>query len=186
MRLPPQGHRAAGALIPQSTARPAQRRPTPGILPGSLPPSRVECLASPATEHLRTRSAPMYPSAPALTVNTPATSAAPAADTTPTVHDRLESLITLRGIRTGRKAAARLRRRVPQRCAETRHAPVRAMHDRSRLPRFFSRFFRPVCTSEGDARPARHRSRAAVNPGIGLDVRHGQLARGDQCQAPVR
>jgi len=51
----------ARALISQRAARPAQRRQTPGILPGSLPPSRVESLANPATDHLRTRSTPMHP-----------------------------------------------------------------------------------------------------------------------------
>ena len=80
VRLPPRGHCATGALIPQSAARPAQRRRTPGILPGSLPPSRVESLASrqrSISELARHRCIPDAD----LIVNTPATSATPVADT---------------------------------------------------------------------------------------------------------
>lgn len=89
----------AGALISQRAARPAQRRQTPGILPGSLPPSRVESLPSPATEHLRTPSAPMYPAAGPHREHSSNVGGSGRRHT-PTVHDRLESLITLRGIRT--------------------------------------------------------------------------------------
>jgi hypothetical protein len=79
-RLPPRGHRAAGALIPQSAARPAQRRRTPGTLPGSLPPSRVESLANRRRSIAELARHRCIPDAD-LIVNTPATSAASAADT---------------------------------------------------------------------------------------------------------
>jgi len=60
--LPPRGHRAGGRThLAKGLHVLPQRRQTPGILPGSLPPSRVESLANPATERLRSRWAPMYP-----------------------------------------------------------------------------------------------------------------------------
>ena len=86
MSLPPRGHCAASALIPQGAARPAQRRRTPGILPGSLPPTGVEPLDSQPSDAASPNSpgtdvSPAAGPAPVLIVNTPEASAAPAADT---------------------------------------------------------------------------------------------------------
>ena len=81
VRLPPRGHHAGGRTHLANGRTSCPEKADTGHLPGSLPPSWVESLASPATgaspNSLGTDVSPL----PALIVNTPAMSAAPAADT---------------------------------------------------------------------------------------------------------